>query len=274
MPGITDLPGIMTAMVQDVDRYEAQQMKIVHRASGYCLSMIFSRKTATHFSGSCSADKKKQQDDEAHVFFLLPTALHVRALRATVASACGHLSVLHVSSATRCFRTPTRSGRSSSGNGSSITAPCRTRTSIPSRGPGRILDFNVVAVAGAVRVLHAQWSWAGPVILTAMGCRALGRDLRLSARRADRGTARSAVAMLALLLSLHHVLARPHILALPVMVAWVGLLMQRPTGERAVLVLAAADGAVANLHGGFVLGLALIGPISLEAVERPRKDGG
>lgn len=119
---------------------------------------------------------------------------------------------------------------------------------------------------------HAQWDWAGPVILTAMATALTAAifvyllDAQIEAPRAV------LFAMLALLLSLHHVLARPHILALPVMVAWAGLLMAAADRRRAPswywLPLMALW---ANLHGGFVLGLALIGPISLEAVEHAEK---
>lgn len=121
-------------------------------------------------------------------------------------------------------------------------------------------------------VSHAQWDWAGPVILTAIGV-ALTAAIFVYLLDAQIGAPRAVLfAMLALLLSLHHVLARPHILALPVMVAWVGLLMAAADRRRAPswywLPLMALW---ANLHGGFVLGLALIGPISLEAVEHAEK---
>ncbi|WBL77530.1 hypothetical protein I3J27_31635 [Bradyrhizobium xenonodulans] len=119
---------------------------------------------------------------------------------------------------------------------------------------------------------HAQWDWAGPVILTAIGMALTAAifvyllDAQIEAPRAV------LFAMLALLLTIHHVLARPHILALPVMVAWVGLLMAAADRRSAPswhwLPLMALW---ANLHGGFVLGLALIGPISLEAVEHAEK---
>ena len=119
---------------------------------------------------------------------------------------------------------------------------------------------------------HAQLDWAGPVILTAIAVAITVAilvyllDAQIEAPRAV------LFAMLALLLSTHHVLARPHILALPVMVAWVGLLMAAADRKSAPswywLPLMALW---ANLHGGFVLGLALIGPISLEAVEHAEK---
>jgi hypothetical protein len=119
---------------------------------------------------------------------------------------------------------------------------------------------------------YAQWDWAGPVVLTAVAV-ALTAAILVDLLDAQIEAPRAVLfAMLALLLSLHHVLARPHILALPVMVAWVGLLMAAADRRSAPswywLPLMALW---ANLHGGFVLGLALIGPISLEAVEHAEK---
>ena len=121
-------------------------------------------------------------------------------------------------------------------------------------------------------VSYAQWDWAGPVILTAVGV-AFTVAIFVYLLGAHIEAPRAVLfAMLALLLSAHHVLARPHILALPVMVAWVGLLMAAADRRSAPswywLPLMALW---ANLHGGFVLGLALIGPISLEAVEHAEK---
>lgn len=119
---------------------------------------------------------------------------------------------------------------------------------------------------------HAQWDWAGPVILTAVGV-ALTVAIFVHLLDAQIGPSRAVLfAMLALLLSSHHVLARPHVLALPLMVAWAGLLMaaadRRSAPSWTWLPLMALW---ANLHGGFVLGLALIGPIALEAVEHAEK---
>ncbi|WP_441238424.1 hypothetical protein [Bradyrhizobium sp. 930_D9_N1_4] len=119
---------------------------------------------------------------------------------------------------------------------------------------------------------YAQWGWAGPVILTATGM-ALTAAIFVYLLDAQIEVPHAVLfAMLALLLGLHHVLARPHILALPVMVAWVGLMMaaadRRSAPSWTWLPLMALW---ANLHGGFVLGLALIGPIALEAVEHAEK---
>ncbi|KRB52645.1 hypothetical protein [Phenylobacterium sp. Root700] len=62
-------------------------------------------------------------------------------------------------------------------------------------------------------------------------------------------------------------LARPHILALPVLAAWVvGLMSARDAGRAPSLWLLPLMAIWANLHGGFVLGLALIAPFALEAL--------
>jgi hypothetical protein len=71
----------------------------------------------------------------------------------------------------------------------------------------------------------------------------------------------------ALALTVPHLLARPHVLAFPVMVLWVGALVDAADRRGApsfwlipLMVL------WANLHGGFVFGLVLIAPIALDAV--------
>jgi hypothetical protein len=72
---------------------------------------------------------------------------------------------------------------------------------------------------------------------------------------------------MALALASPHFLVRPHALAMPVMVAWTAALIaaadrgQAPRPWWLALVI-----LWANLHGSFVFGLALIGPIALDAV--------
>lgn len=62
-------------------------------------------------------------------------------------------------------------------------------------------------------------------------------------------------------------LARPHMLALPVLVLWLGgLLSARERGERPSLWLLPLMALWANLHGTFAFGLALVLPIALEAL--------
>ena len=63
-----------------------------------------------------------------------------------------------------------------------------------------------------------------------------------------------------------HLQARPHALALPLMVAWVGVLIKAGEQRRAPpLALLPVMTLWANLHGSFTLGLALVAPLALEA---------
>lgn len=109
--------------------------------------------------------------------------------------------------------------------------------------------------------------WAGPVVLAAasasLAIALLARFLH--ARLARTPTLVILAATLALMAG--HMLARPHLLAMPVMVAFVaGLVdaMDRRTAPSFWLLPLMV--LWANLHGGFVLGLALIGPIGLDAI--------
>lgn len=68
-------------------------------------------------------------------------------------------------------------------------------------------------------------------------------------------------------------LARPHLLALPVLVLWVsGLLSGLEKGERPSLWLLPLMTLWASLHGTFAFGLALIFPVALEALAREKTD--
>lgn len=120
-----------------------------------------------------------------------------------------------------------------------------------------------VLYAGA----YSSLGWAGPVILASLAIAAtVAVFVYLLDEHLD--PARSVLlAMLALLLSMHHLLARPHVLAMPVMVTWVGALMaaadRRTSPSYLLLPLMTLW---ASLHGSFVLGLALIAPIALDAL--------
>lgn len=62
-------------------------------------------------------------------------------------------------------------------------------------------------------------------------------------------------------------LARPHLLALPILVVWfAGLLAAQEKGERPSFWLLPLMALWANLHGSFVFGLALVLPVAVEAV--------
>ena len=114
---------------------------------------------------------------------------------------------------------------------------------------------------------HSAIGWAGPVILAAFGTASAFALLVHALCRRFTATHAVIVAMAAAVLSAHHFLARPHVLALPVMVAWVYGLVNASDERRApsywLLPLIALW---ANFHGGFVLGLALIAPFALDAL--------
>ncbi len=109
--------------------------------------------------------------------------------------------------------------------------------------------------------------WAGPVALSAA---AIAFAVVLLARALLRHwSVRMVViaAVWALLLAAPHLLVRPHALALPVMVAWVALLVNAADRRKAPSLFALPLMTLwANLHGGFVLGVALVGAFALDAV--------
>jgi hypothetical protein len=115
--------------------------------------------------------------------------------------------------------------------------------------------------------------WAGPVVLAAASASLAIALLAhfLTARLARTPTLIILAATPALMAG--HMLARPHVLAMPIMVAWVaGLVAAMDRKGVPSFWLLPLMALWANLHGGFVLGLALIGPIALEAIWHAPKD--
>lgn len=114
---------------------------------------------------------------------------------------------------------------------------------------------------------YAHAGWAGPVALASLATAAALVILLNLIESCFEPVHRVLVALAALVVSSPHLLARPHVLALPFMVAWVGGLIravdQRSPPSWFLLPLMAIW---ANLHGSFVLGLALIAPVALEAL--------
>jgi hypothetical protein len=109
--------------------------------------------------------------------------------------------------------------------------------------------------------------WSGPVVLAAS---AIALTFALLARQVSRSLRESTTLVFVaagLALTVPHLLARPHVLAMPVMILWIGGLIEAADRRAApsfwLLPLLALW---ANLHGGFVFGLFLIGPIALDAL--------
>jgi hypothetical protein len=114
---------------------------------------------------------------------------------------------------------------------------------------------------------YAISGWSGPVVLAAT---AIAATFALLAKFLSRHLSESTTLVFiaaALALTVPHLLARPHVLALPIMVMWVGELIaaadRRGAPSFRLLPLMALW---ANLHGGFVFGLVLVAPIALDAV--------
>jgi hypothetical protein len=109
--------------------------------------------------------------------------------------------------------------------------------------------------------------WAGPVVLAASAIAVTFALLArfVSARLSESATLVCVAAALAL--TMPHLLARPHVLALPILVAWAGGLIAAADRRSApswwLLPLMTLW---ANLHGGFVFGLALTGALALDAL--------
>jgi hypothetical protein len=112
--------------------------------------------------------------------------------------------------------------------------------------------------------------WGGLVLLTA-ACFAVSLALltRFLLRDAEPFSTLIAV-ILGAALTVGHVLARPHMLALPLLVLWSGeVLAARARGTAPRLWLLPVMALWANLHGGFMFGLALAGFFAVEATLFP-----
>ncbi|MGQ0684692.1 hypothetical protein [Bradyrhizobium sp.] len=114
---------------------------------------------------------------------------------------------------------------------------------------------------------YAVAGWAGPVVLAAG---AIALTFMLLARFVSRRLSDSATLVCvaaALALTVPHLLARPHVLALPVLVAWAaGLIAAADRRAAPSWWLLPLMTLWANLHGGFVFGLLLVGGLALDAV--------
>ncbi|MGN6309398.1 MAG: hypothetical protein ACTHNN_07550 [Xanthobacteraceae bacterium] len=124
---------------------------------------------------------------------------------------------------------------------------------------------------------YAAAGWNGVVVLAALAVAATFALLAHALGRYLSPIHAGLVAWGAFGLAAQHMLARPHVLTLSIMVTWVAALIAASERRRPpsfwllpLMVL------WANLHGGFILGLALIAPILLDAlwnVDAPRRSG-
>jgi hypothetical protein len=122
-----------------------------------------------------------------------------------------------------------------------------------------------IAFAGAFQV----FSWSGVAILTGAAMATAAAMLAtFLARRLDPVPC-IVVLVLALGCVMPDFLARPHILALPFMTAWIiGLAQASETRREPRWILLLPMTIWANLHGSFIFGLALIVPFGIEGALR------
>ncbi len=116
-------------------------------------------------------------------------------------------------------------------------------------------------------IAYGAFGWAGLVVLTAAS---VAVTFALLARfLCERLRSMPALILLlcAFAIGAPHFLARPHTMALPAMVAWfAGLIGAAERRHAPSFWLLPLMTLWANLHGSFVLGLALVGPVALEAL--------
>jgi hypothetical protein len=114
---------------------------------------------------------------------------------------------------------------------------------------------------------YAVAGWAGVVVLSAAAIAgAQGLLTRFLLDRLAIGPA-LALSVAGFVLASPHLVARPHALALPVMVAWIAGLIRALDERRAPpFVLLPLMILWANLHGGFTFGIFFIAPVALEAL--------
>jgi hypothetical protein len=111
--------------------------------------------------------------------------------------------------------------------------------------------------------------WSGVVLLTGAAAATAALIVGLTAARQLRGAPLVLTVAIGLSLVTANLLARPHVLALPLAAAWgAGLLAARDRGRAPPIGFAALMIAWVNMHGGFIFGLLLIGPFALEAVTK------
>lgn len=128
-----------------------------------------------------------------------------------------------------------------------------------------------ISTSWLAQMLFAQafdlGGWAGVVILTSLAAAAACALLTYALCRFLPPLQVGAVICAVFALAALHLLARPHVLAMPVMIAWAsGLVSASGRGKAPSPWLLPLMIAWANLHGGFVFGLALIGGFALDAV--------
>ncbi len=115
--------------------------------------------------------------------------------------------------------------------------------------------------------LFDTFGWTGLVAVTAFCTAAAVAMLLRQLLRSLLPVHATIATALAVILITPHVLARPHVFTLPILVAWAAGLVRARCEDRAPAArLAALMVLWANLHGGYLIGLALTALLAAEAV--------
>jgi uncharacterized membrane protein (UPF0136 family) len=127
-----------------------------------------------------------------------------------------------------------------------------------------------ISTSWLAQVLYAETyelgGWAGPIALAAASIAATFALLAFILSRRIPSRYAIIIALAALVLSSSHLFARPHVLALPFMLAWVnGLVSASESRQAPSFWLLPLIVVWTNLHGGFVFGLALVAPFAFDA---------
>ena len=139
--------------------------------------------------------------------------------------------------------------------------------------PGAVWTAHEWLSAVVLAIIYNISGWTGVVALTAL---MFAITLALLARTLLKFLEPIYALLFVVLgasMTMEHLLARPHILATPLMMIWtIGLVRAREGGRAPSWWLLPVMTLWANMHGGFTLGLALIGVFALEAVLAARQE--
>lgn len=121
---------------------------------------------------------------------------------------------------------------------------------------------------------YALADWTGVVAVTAAAFAAAVALLARTLLTSFAPRRLVIVCLFAVLLTLHHFLARPHILVMPILMVWtIGLVRATDQGKPPPLWLVGVMVVWANMHGSFTLGLFLAFVFAAESLVRARSEG-
>lgn len=123
-------------------------------------------------------------------------------------------------------------------------------------------------------LVHQAGGWTAVVALTALAFAATLALLTRALLRTLEPIHVLVFAALGLLMTANHLLARPHVLAMPLLMIWTIELVRASEANRSPgLWMLPLITVWANVHGGFTLGIALACAFALEALLAARRDG-